>query len=114
MDTKELPGLGVDALAELLRRRETSSEEIVSACLERIDRLNSVLAAFITVDAEGALRAARRADRSRARGPLHGIPFAAKDALWAKGLPATNGSRLFADFIPAEDATVIARLRAAG
>jgi len=116
VDTKDLPSLGIEALAELLRRRQTSSEEIVTACLERIHRLNPTLAAFITVDADGALRAARRADRSRARehGPFHGVPFAAKDALWAKGLPATNGSRLFADFMPAEDATVIARLRAAG
>ena len=118
MDERDLPWLGVDVLADLLRRGETSSEEIVRACLARIDRLNPTLAAFITVDADGALRAARRADRDRAsrraRGPLHGIPFAAKDALWAKGLPATNGSRLFADFVPSEDATVIARLRAAG
>jgi Asp-tRNA(Asn)/Glu-tRNA(Gln) amidotransferase A subunit family amidase len=118
VDARDLPWLGVDVLADLLRRGETSSEEIVRACLARIDRLNPTLAAFITVDADGALRAARRADRDRAsrraRGPLHGIPFAAKDALWANGLPTTNGSRLFADFVPAEDATVIARLRAAG
>jgi aspartyl-tRNA(Asn)/glutamyl-tRNA(Gln) amidotransferase subunit A len=118
VEDRDLPRLGVDVLADLLRRGETSSEEIVRACLARIDRLNPTLAAFITVDADGALRAARRADRDgasrRARGPLHGIPFAGKDALWAKGLPATNGSRLFADFVPVEDATVIARLRAAG
>ena len=118
MDSKDLPGLGVGALADLLRRGEISSADIVRACLERIDRLNSALAAFITVDADGALRAARLADRARARGRngglLHGIPFAVKDALWAKGLPATDGSRLFADFVPTEDATVVARLRAAG
>jgi Asp-tRNA(Asn)/Glu-tRNA(Gln) amidotransferase A subunit family amidase len=110
----ELPGLGIEALGDLLRRGETSSEAIVTACLERIERLDPALRAFITVDAEGARRAARRLDRGRARGPLAGIPFAVKDALWARGLPATNGSRLFADFRPAEDATVVARLRAAG
>jgi aspartyl-tRNA(Asn)/glutamyl-tRNA(Gln) amidotransferase subunit A len=118
VDSKDLPGLGVGALADLLRRGEISSVDVVSACLTRIDRLNSMLAAFITVDAKGALRAADLADRARARGrgggPLHGIPFAAKDALWAKGLPATDGSRLFADFVPREDATAVARLRAAG
>src|SRR5262249_9777258 len=116
VEPRALPGLGIDALADLLRRRKTSSEEVVKACLERIDRLNSTLAAFITVDAGAALRAARRADRSRAhkRSPLYGIPFAVKDALWTKGLRTTNGSRLFADFVPAEDATVVARLRAAG
>src|SRR5215470_17886265 len=116
VEPRDLPGLGIDALADLRLRGKTSSEEIVKACLERIDRLNSTLAAFITVDADGALRAARRADRSRARkrSALSGIPFAVKDALWAKGLRTTNGSRLFADFVPAEDATVVARLRAAG
>jgi aspartyl-tRNA(Asn)/glutamyl-tRNA(Gln) amidotransferase subunit A len=116
VEAKDLPGLGIDALADLLRRGKTSSEEVIKACLERIDRLNSTLAAFITVDADGALRAARRADRSRARkrSALYGIPFAVKDALWTKGLRTTNGSRLFADFVPAEDATVVARLRAAG
>ena len=112
----DLSALGVDALADLRHRGKTSSEEIVRACLDRIDRLNAPLAAFITVDADGALRAARRADRSRARkrSALYGIPFAVKDALWTKGLRTTNGSRLFADFVPAEDATVVARLRAAG
>ena len=118
MDSRDLPELRVGALAELLRRGEISSVDIVGACLSRIDRLNSTLAAFITVDADGALRAARHADRARghghARGSLHGLPFAVKDAFWAKGLPATNGSRLFADFVPSEDATVVARLRAAG
>jgi aspartyl-tRNA(Asn)/glutamyl-tRNA(Gln) amidotransferase subunit A len=116
VDPSDLPGLGVEALADLVRRGETSSEAIVTACLERIERLNPTLSAFITVDAAGALRAARRLDRARTRtgGPLRGIPFAVKDALWAKGLPATNGSRLFADFLPAGDATVVARLRAAG
>jgi Asp-tRNA(Asn)/Glu-tRNA(Gln) amidotransferase A subunit family amidase len=108
----------VEALADLFQRGETSSEEVIAACLGRIERLNPMLSAFITVDADGARRAARRADRElargRARGPLHGIPFAVKDALWTKGLLTTNGSRLFADFIPAADATVVGRLRAAG
>jgi aspartyl-tRNA(Asn)/glutamyl-tRNA(Gln) amidotransferase subunit A len=118
VDADGLAGLDVGTLADLLRRGATSSEAMVSACLERIERLNPALAAFITVDAAGARRAARDADRARARGragePLHGVPFAVKDALWAKGLPATNGSRLFAGFVPAEDATAVARLRAAG
>src|SRR5689334_19226540 len=109
VDASELPGLGIDALADLRHRGEASSEQIVRACLERIERLNAPLAAFITVDTDGALRAARRADRSRGRtrSAVHGIPFAVKDALWTKGLRTTNGSRLFADFVPAEDATVV-------
>jgi aspartyl-tRNA(Asn)/glutamyl-tRNA(Gln) amidotransferase subunit A len=114
----DLTALDVGALADVLRRRAASSEEVVRACLERIESLNGTLAAFITVCAQAALRAARRADRElardRSRGPLHGVPFAVKDALWTKGLRTTNGSRLFEDFVPAEDATVVARLRAAG
>jgi aspartyl-tRNA(Asn)/glutamyl-tRNA(Gln) amidotransferase subunit A len=118
MDARELPFLGVRALGELLSRGEVTSEEIVAASLGRIDRLNPALNVFITVARDEALRAARRADlelaRGKCRSPLHGIPFAVKDALWTKGIRTTNGSRLFADFVPAEDATVVARLRAAG
>jgi len=114
----DLTALDVGALADVLQRRAASSEEIVRAYLARIERLNDTLAAFITVCAEAAIRAARRADRElargRSRGPLHGVPFAVKDALWTKGLRTTNGSRLFEDFVPAEDATVVTRLRAAG
>jgi len=114
----DLALLGVGALTDLLHRREVSSEEVVRACLARIESLNPKLAAFITVSTEAALRAARRADgelaRGRSRGPLHGVPFAVKDALWTKGVRTTNGSRLFEDFVPSEDATVVARLRAAG
>ena len=110
--------LSAGALADLLRRREVSSVEVVKACLGRIESLNPKLAAFITVSTEAALAAARRADRELARGksrsPLHGIPFAVKDALWTKGVRTTNGSLLFAEFVPGEDATVVARLRAAG
>lgn len=118
MNAPDLPLLPAGALADLLRSREVSSEEIVTACLSRIERLNPTLAAFITISARGALRAARRADRElareRPRSPLHGIPFAVKDAFWTKGIRTTNGSRLFQDFVPTEDATVVARLRAAG
>jgi Asp-tRNA(Asn)/Glu-tRNA(Gln) amidotransferase A subunit family amidase len=114
----DLTLLGVGALSDALHRREVSSEEIVRACLARIESLNPKLAAFVTVCAEAAVRAARRADgelaRGRSRGPLHGIPFAVKDALWTKGVRTTNGSRLFEDFVPTGDATVVARLRAAG
>lgn len=118
MSGTDLALLGVGALTDALHRREVSSEEVVRACLARIESLNPKLAAFITVSAEAALRAARRADgelaRGRSRGPLHGVPFAVKDALWTKGVRTTNGSRLFEDFVPTKDATVVARLRAAG
>lgn len=118
MTARELPFLTAGALGDLLRRREVSAVEVTEACLDRIEDLNQTLGAFVTVSGDAALDAARRADRAlgrgRAVGPLHGIPFAVKDALWTKGLRTTNGSRLFADFVPGEDATAIARLRAAG
>ena len=112
MSGADLVLLGVGALGDALHRREVSSEEIVRACLARIESLNPKLAAFVTVCAEAAVRAARRADgeitRGRSRGPLHGIPFAVKDALWTKGVRTTNGSRLFEDFVPTEDASSVA------
>jgi aspartyl-tRNA(Asn)/glutamyl-tRNA(Gln) amidotransferase subunit A len=118
VNAADLPLLPAGTLADLLRSREVSSEEIVSACLSRIERLNPTLAAFITISARGALRAARQADRElareRPRSALHGIPFAAKDAFRTKGIRTTNGSRLFQGFVPTEDATVVARLRTAG
>ncbi len=105
-------------LGDLMRRRQASCEEVVTAFLRRIDALNARLGAFITVCADQALESARRADRALARrkprSPLHGVPFAVKDAYWTRGVFTTNGSRLFADFVPGEDATAVARLRAAG
>jgi aspartyl-tRNA(Asn)/glutamyl-tRNA(Gln) amidotransferase subunit A len=113
----ELHLLGARALGQILQRRKVSATE-VQAFLTRIEALDSKLRAFITVTADTALDAARRADaelaRGKVRGPLHGIPFAVKDALWTKGIRTTNGSRLFTDFIPERDATAVARLRAAG
>ncbi len=97
----DLTALDVGALADVLQRRAASSEEVVRSCLARIESLNGTLSAFITVSGDAAIRAARRADREFAaaapRGPLHGVPFAVKDALWTKGLRTTNGSRLFED-----------------
>ncbi len=105
-------------LGDLIRRREVSPVEVTQTSLDRIQELNPKLNAFITVTAEGALQSARRAERAialgRYRGPLHGIPFAVKDVLWTKGIRTTNGSRLFADFVPSEDATLVSRMKRAG
>jgi aspartyl-tRNA(Asn)/glutamyl-tRNA(Gln) amidotransferase subunit A len=103
---------------ELLRRGELSPLELVRAHLERIERLDGALRAYITVCAEAALAEARAAETARARGrsqgPLHGLPFAVKDQFDTAGVRTTVGSRLFADRVPAGDATLVARLRAAG
>jgi len=107
-------------LAELsaaLAARRTSSVELTRACLERIERLDGALNAFITVDEARALEDARRADARRAQGdagPLTGIPLAHKDILCTRGLPTTCGSRMLAKFVSPYDAHVIERFDAAG
>src|SRR5689334_13690800 len=91
-------------LRERMARGELSSMELVEACLARIDQLDGQLRAFVFVDREGALEAARHADarvsRGESLGPLHGLPIAVKDDLWVKGMPATTGSLIFARFMP--------------
>lgn len=112
------PDLTVVDLSALLRKKKVSCEEVVRLYLDRIEKVNPRINAFITVCQESALSAAHQADKEIARGnyrgPLHGIPFAVKDQLWTKGIRTTNGSRLFAEFIPDRDATVVARMKAAG
>jgi len=108
----------IQGVSEKLLRREVSSVEVTRSVLERIGSLNERLNAFITVTEETALEQAREADRRIARGdvpgPLCGIPLAIKDVLSTRGIRTTCGSRMLADFVPVFDATVIARLRAAG
>ena len=91
---------------------------MVRLCLERIERLNPALNAYITVTGEAALAEARRAERLIARGawqgPLHGIPIALKDNIYTRGVRTTAGSKILADFVPEQDAAVVSRLRSAG
>jgi aspartyl-tRNA(Asn)/glutamyl-tRNA(Gln) amidotransferase subunit A len=105
-------------LAPRLRRKEVSPLELTRACLDRIGRLNPALNAFITVTAESALAEARTAEvefsRGEWRGPLHGIPVALKDLIDTAGTRTTAASGLFQSRVPAEDATVVQRLRRAG
>jgi amidase len=106
------------ALAAAIRKRELSSREVVSACLERIERVNPRLNAIITLDAEGALARADALDAALARGelagPLHGVPFTLKDGHDTAGMRTTFGHKRFAANVPREDGAVAARLRAAG
>ncbi len=110
--------LRLSEAAGLLGRRELSPVEITRAFLERIERLDGLLHAYITVTAERALADAQAAEaalaRGESRGPLHGIPIALKDLFLTQGIRTTGHSRLLADNIPSEDATVVARLRDAG
>ena len=104
--------------ADALRARRVSAVELAAAAIARISRLNSKLNAFITVTAEQAGEEARQADAElaagRDRGPLHGIPVAVKDLFLTRGVRTTCGSRVYEDFVPAIDAAVVERLRAAG
>jgi aspartyl-tRNA(Asn)/glutamyl-tRNA(Gln) amidotransferase subunit A len=105
-------------LAPRLRRKEVSPVELTRACLERIEKLNPALNAFITVTAESALADARAAESEISsgawRGALHGIPVALKDLIDTAGTRTTAASALFEHRIPAEDAEVVRRLRQAG
>jgi aspartyl-tRNA(Asn)/glutamyl-tRNA(Gln) amidotransferase subunit A len=110
--------LSITDLAPRLRRKEVSPVEITHECLRRIERLNLVLNAFITVMAESALAEARTAEteitRGEWRGPLHGIPIALKDLIDTAGVRTTAASALHVNRIPLEDAEVVRRLRQAG
>jgi Asp-tRNA(Asn)/Glu-tRNA(Gln) amidotransferase A subunit family amidase len=108
-------------MAAMVRAGEISPVELVEAHLERIERLNQRLNAFTTVDSERArsqAKAAEQAISSRSSkdslGVLHGVPITIKSSLDVAGLPCECGSRLRKGFIPTADATLVARLRAAG
>ena len=104
-------------LAAALRAGTLSSVELTTLFLDRIDALNPSLNAFITVDREGALAAARAADARIAAGtagPLTGIPLAHKDVFCTEGLRTTCASKMLADFVSPYDAHVVSQLKAAG
>ena len=110
--------LTLEEAAALVRDRRISPTELTEACLARIEAVESRLNAFVTVTADLARAQAREAAdeiaAGRYRGPLHGIPVAVKDLFATKGIRTTAGSRILAEWIPDEDATVVRRLREAG
>ena len=118
MDRKDIPFLTVAELGRLIRGRDVSPVEAAEAYLDRIDDLDFKFNAYLTVCRPEALEAAREAEREIAagqyRGPMHGIPVGIKDQIWTRGIRTTGGSRLYRDFVPEEDATVVAKLKGAG
>ncbi len=114
----EIADASATEIAQAIRDGSLSSVEVVEACLKRIDLLNGKLNAVVHLDGEGAIAAARRADAELAtgsnRGALHGVPITIKDSYDTAGMVSTAGTQGRAAFIPEADATVVARLKAAG
>ncbi|HEX8817378.1 MAG TPA: amidase [Terriglobales bacterium] len=105
-------------ISDLIRQRRLSPVELTRQCLERINRLNPVLNAFIVVTADSALTEAGIAEKEVGegnwRGPLHGVPIGLKDLIDTAGVATTAACELFKDRIPTVDAEVVRRLRQAG
>ncbi|HEX4424196.1 MAG TPA: amidase [Terriglobales bacterium] len=108
----------IQELSQRLRARELSPVDLTKDCLARIEKVDPLLNAFITITADSALAEAHRAEseiqRGEWRGPLHGIPLAIKDLIDTADILTTAGSAQFAKRIPSEDADVVRRLKDAG
>src|SRR6266511_1469681 len=119
MADARLAWLPATELAALIRKKQVSPVEIIGAVLDRIDRINPRLNAFVTLTDDQARRAAKAAERPLMKrgarlGPLHGVPFSVKDLVITRGVRTTFGTPLYRDNVPTEDAPIVARLRAAG
>ncbi|GAA4575770.1 Asp-tRNA(Asn)/Glu-tRNA(Gln) amidotransferase subunit GatA [Micromonospora coerulea] len=114
----ELIKLTATEIAGLVAKGETSAVEVTQAHLDRIAAVDDRVHAFLHVDTEGALAAARRVDERRVAGeelgPLAGVPVAVKDVLTTKGVPTTVGSKILEGWRPPYDSTIVQRLRDAG
>ena len=110
----ELAFLPATEQARLIRDKQVSALELAELYLDRIERLDPELNAFVTVRGEEALEDARAADASRSDAPFRGVPIAVKDLTATKDIRTTYSSRAFADNVPDFDTAVVRRLREAG
>jgi amidase len=114
----ELCDLSAVELAARIRRKDVSVRDVLSAHLSRIERVNPKVNAIVTLVADRAMADAARADDLAATGgslgPLHGLPVAHKDLVDTAGIRTTRGSRFYRDTVPARDALIVTRMRAAG
>src|SRR5919107_345930 len=110
--------LTIKHLSKLIASREISCLEVVDATMERIQKVNPKLNAFITILDQSAKREAKHADwlikQGKYLGPLHGIPISLKDLIYIKGVRSTSGSKILANFVSDCDSTVTMKLRMAG
>ena len=124
MSDTELAFASIEQIGKLFRKRKLSPVELTKLMLARIEQLHPKLNAYIAVTAELALAQAKRAEAElfgprgrkgrRDRGPLHGIPISLKDNIHTAGIRTTAGSKILREFIPKEDAVVVAQLKGAG
>ncbi len=119
MANDDLCWLSATELAARIRKKEVSPVEVVRATLDRIDRLNPQLNAYVTLTRESALKEARSAERALMKkgkklGPFHGVPFSVKDMVITKGVRTTFGTSLLRDNVPEEDAPFVERMKASG
>jgi amidase len=114
----ESPFAPAHELARAIRTGAVSSRELLDMFVDRVERLNGPVNAVVTLDVERARAAAARADDALARGetlgPLHGLPVTIKDAIETEGIRSTGGATELTDHVPAADAAVVARVKAAG
>jgi len=117
-DEKEFCYLPALVLADMVRKKKVSPVEVTKKFLERIDKINPQINAFVTLVPEMATEAAKKAEsavmKKEKLGPLHGIPVGIKDVTITKGIRTTFGSLLYKDYVPEQDAVVVERLKKAG
>ena len=124
MSDADLAFASIEEIARLFRKRKLSPVELAKLMLDRIERLNPKLNAYITVTLDLALAQAKKAEAElfaprgrkshRDRGPLHGIPISLKDNIYTAGVRTTAGSKILANFVPGHDAVVVVKLKEAG
>src|SRR5947209_2631578 len=116
--TGDLVALDLSTASQLVQKRSVSPVELTQACLNRIEQVDAQLNAFITVTADAAMDEARKAEAEISqgawKGPLHGMPLAIKDLVETAGVRTTAASAVLKDYIPAHDAPIVQRLKAAG
>jgi Asp-tRNA(Asn)/Glu-tRNA(Gln) amidotransferase A subunit family amidase len=114
MSSIALNELDASAAARQLQRREISAEQLVRACLDRIEAREPAVQAWTHVAADAALAHARELDRGPIRGLLHGLPIGVKDLFDTADMPTAYGSPIYAQHQPAADAAAVALCREAG